>query len=772
MGTFTTTEGYTGYASEGFRKTGGVTAIYKGKKKKQGSTLIYKKGQEEPAPPTTPKTEYEIKSSTGEPVKVKVNPQSSYPATQAAQRFRANISTEEAQRLAQNLPPTRQRVDVAVSASDVEKFNKGMKEAGISNAGEFISALKTGQAKINQDKTFTITKEETTTETTTEATPPTEKEINKKYFGVEEYFKQLTTAGGKELEEGLKIAYASSGREGLILSTGKTSTKIVTGAAKTIYGLTGATASALIEPIAWALLAKRKYEKGVITEEEATSEIYKIIQKKEAEQTQTGALQLAFLYGAAMPSIKYSELTALHKEAITVNKEAPTYLYREPTITKEGLKTFGQTPQRAGLTAEQSGLINKEIQAQLKPTETINIYGKRGIFEYKKPVETKSIYAPKPNEQDYFTTIKQFNPEQITDLKINLEAEGQTFISPSTKLTPAKPSTITPEKTINMFRQENPTINFRTTDLTLDYPQKVLPEPHFKQETVKVSFLGNKKAQTGTIIDFDRSVYEKSPGGNIINKFKPDLISPAETSLGTSSGERLFIPVAIGTTGIISPVSKINTNTYTVSKPSTKTYSISTGKPAIKTIVSTEQIQEQDIWIKQKPKVSQRSKVIQSTEQIQEQETEQKNIFTTRTNKVFKPIEEKPKQTNTPPPSSFKRFKQPQKNNIFGTLGYNVFIRNKGIFAQANTKALSKSQAINFGANIVESTTAATFKIIPSKSQLLSNQKIPAANLKNFYTNKKGYFIEKPSKRINTFGELQGITFKGIQSKKIKKLFG
>jgi hypothetical protein len=732
MGTFTTTEGYTGYASEGFHSTeknSGVTAIYKGKKKKQGSILIYKKGQEPPPPPPPPPPkEYTIKDAQGQPVKVTVKPESSYKETQLAQQYKADISTEEARRILEQqggkLP--RQRIEVAVSSENVESFNQAFKEAGISSAGELIKSLRSGEAKIQDNGSVTITK----TQTVTSEQPALEMsaDLNKRNFGAQDYFEKIGSQGYKELRAGVNKRFLPA-ESGMVNLNPEFDTKMITGGAKLVYGILGAGASSIIEPVAWALLGKRRASEGA---PETDLETYKMILEKEKAQEQIGALQLSNVWAGLRTAIK----PTAQEEYLIIPQELDTkYRFRAPTITERGIER-GLLPETTGTTREASGLMPlKEIQTQIIP---------------KPLIEPESIFAP-----------EKYVPE--AHLKLARMKYQSSFGLPGENI-PA----ITPEETIKIFRQETP--GYTQADLTLNYEQKILLEPYYKEGTIKLSqkLIGNKKGQASTITEFNKDIYEKYPG-TTINKFKPS-INPAD--LGTSEElgtNTLFIPVAIDRTiGRIKPLSQIDTSIYLITGDKTISKEINIGKIFVDQ--STEQIQEQNVYQIHKPKTIQKTILKPLTQQETIMKEEQITTPINKINYLYRPRTSEPEKP-TPPPSILKKPRLERKDRErIREPGFNVLIKNKGIFNKINTKPISKAQAINLGAGIVEKTSSATFTIKPSNSPA---QKISVAkaNLKNFY--KKGsLFIEKPSKRINTPGELTGITFKGIKSKKLKKLFG
>ena len=92
--------------------------------------------------------------------------------------------------------------------------------------------------------------------------------------------------------------------------------------------------------------------------------------------------------------------------------------------------------------------------------------------------------------------------------------------------------------------------------------------------------------------------------------------------------------------------------------------------------------------------------------------------------------------------------------------GFNVAVRRKGKFIIETTKPLRREEAINFGTEKVGRSSAATFKLIPTKAEKLGSFS-GRGNLKDFY--KKGsLFIEKRGKRIKSKEEKEEITLKGL----------
>lgn len=110
-----------------------------------------------------------------------------------------------------------------------------------------------------------------------------------------------------------------------------------------------------------------------------------------------------------------------------------------------------------------------------------------------------------------------------------------------------------------------------------------------------------------------------------------------------------------------------------------------------------------------------------------------------------------------------------EDNNIDLSTGFSVFIRRQGKFTKS-PGTYTQEDALNYGAYKVGNTAAASF-FIQQSDQPASNTFTKKGKLTDFIK-KGGIFIEKPSRRIKSSGELREITFKGIASQNSKKSAG
>jgi hypothetical protein len=102
-----------------------------------------------------------------------------------------------------------------------------------------------------------------------------------------------------------------------------------------------------------------------------------------------------------------------------------------------------------------------------------------------------------------------------------------------------------------------------------------------------------------------------------------------------------------------------------------------------------------------------------------------------------------------------------------GVTGFDVFVRRKGQFEKINYAPLRRTEALGLGSFDVRTTPAATFKIEKAKEK--ATQRFKGSFDQSFFYRKGGLFIEKKKKRIDTPGELRGITFKGLAALRLRR---
>jgi hypothetical protein len=127
-----------------------------------------------------------------------------------------------------------------------------------------------------------------------------------------------------------------------------------------------------------------------------------------------------------------------------------------------------------------------------------------------------------------------------------------------------------------------------------------------------------------------------------------------------------------------------------------------------------------------------------------------------------------------PTPKSLRpRNKDEEKEKEDFSQGYDVYIREKGKYFKANKVPKNYAAAFNFGAEVVDNSAAATFKIKKSKGKAKIKDDFLDPFLKNKFrepkSKKKDKFIEKNTYRIDTAGELRGITAKGLLAQRVNR---
>jgi hypothetical protein len=192
----------------------------------------------------------------------------------------------------------------------------------------------------------------------------------------------------------------------------------------------------------------------------------------------------------------------------------------------------------------------------------------------------------------------------------------------------------------------------------------------------------------------------------------------------------------------------------------------------------------------QKSNIIQQQKPIIETKQQQRIEQTQRQITET-------PQKQITRQTQTQVPRVTPKIPTPQVPkvptpiipiNIFGlpnttrpinqkVTGYNVYMKERKKVVKANKQPLPLDQAQSLGYDIGDNSLSASFKLSKTKQQVPAARRAKFAvgtfNKSNFSQNKKGWFVEKRSKRLDTPNEVKGIqASKLIAQTRKKNIFG
>lgn len=167
-------------------------------------------------------------------------------------------------------------------------------------------------------------------------------------------------------------------------------------------------------------------------------------------------------------------------------------------------------------------------------------------------------------------------------------------------------------------------------------------------------------------------------------------------------------------------------------------------------------------------------KPIQIFKQKQQQIQEQK----LKTLPRIEPIEE----GLLPPPILLSFGKPKKKIKAVTSASYQPYIKEKGQFRRFG-KPTTMNEALDLGSEYVDRTPSARFKIQPTKQKPMSNPEVSRGYFKMNKEKFRGYkikrrmaiplkqeYIEKSKYRIDKEGEKRGITAKGIEAVRIKKL--
>jgi hypothetical protein len=128
------------------------------------------------------------------------------------------------------------------------------------------------------------------------------------------------------------------------------------------------------------------------------------------------------------------------------------------------------------------------------------------------------------------------------------------------------------------------------------------------------------------------------------------------------------------------------------------------------------------------------------------------------------------RQIKTPPfiPLDLKN----KESGFFSNEGFNTLAKEKGKWVKLNKKPLDKSSAWEFGADAVDNSSSASFKVVQAEGPAKDNYSSNNMFLRGKFRQKDRIFIEKDTNRIDTGGEIRGISAKGWASNRIKKFRG
>jgi len=141
---------------------------------------------------------------------------------------------------------------------------------------------------------------------------------------------------------------------------------------------------------------------------------------------------------------------------------------------------------------------------------------------------------------------------------------------------------------------------------------------------------------------------------------------------------------------------------------------------------------------------------------------------------IQEPIEEPPFTPLNPSNKKFNELKLKKPKKLIKKQLFKGITRTKNKKIKVITEDLPYNKALQKAMEYTARTPSASFKLIPTKTinaeEDLINAQILQPNTTMFYE-KKGWFIEKPKYRIKEKEEIYGIPYKGIQTKKLKKMF-
>jgi hypothetical protein len=259
----------------------------------------------------------------------------------------------------------------------------------------------------------------------------------------------------------------------------------------------------------------------------------------------------------------------------------------------------------------------------------------------------------------------------------------------------------------------------------------------------------------------------------VASEAKPGSAKPAPVVVQNNKNLLVEKPVQPGTTtGKTTNTHKVATSPVTIQdvSQSLNQGQISGQDKIVKRDVGQSQISLEDTIQEQKPAQDQR--IIQEAAQsqtpreaviqIQQPVTIQEPIQTTS------PLTQLTDLTTPKPPKGGFLTLDLLKGRLAEPASFQVFVKEKGSFKQVKGN-LTKGEAINLGANIARTSSVASFKVL-KQGQPVKVSVFDSLLKGQFGTAKKNQnvLVEKNKYRIDTPGELEEITFKGLRALKFK----
>jgi hypothetical protein len=824
MGTFDTGdtfEGKTfkGYASEGFTKTGGVTKIKSGGKYSKGK-ITYKKGQ---ATKKTEPAQYEIKTSTGETVQVQKEESPSYDKVIKAREKELIRNAEEGNKLTEQqkaeIIKNQQGSNrgIALDYEQIDNINKFGREQGIGTGKDFFNATREGRVTLEgttneEGRTELSGINVTSTKEEIYNLPKNEKKINELYTPKAEEYEQ-TPGQRTNINEGKKdlryfipsestvrleqqrgaLSWVSQGvKKGKELFyknveqpylTGKTN-EAVFAAGSFFYGLEkvgfsiwrtfeGNTIKNLFVP--WSNEAQGFIPETIQTIKHPVSTASNLIK---------GIVKNPYEVAGELYGTKSIFTATSPIKSITIEKMPIPTLTAKTIRNAEGISTTFK---------EGSGTIIKGVKVESKTLGIKNTRFSTKIISYFENPAYTQFLNKNPMYRDLIGAeiVIPKGTETVYNRVISKNERGETVIK-------SVAETKKPEPYAEIEPNEFETYADFYKDKVWDPNLKSFVPKKSSKNTVS-RFTGEDEGGFSSGGSGESSGLNKNPFDNIGELNKGGGLGSNNQFEGitavTSGNKKLILiepeteptqiirlkdimkqegtinpGLSIYTQNKLNQLGSIFTSTSNKTEAATGTRNITTTANKNAVIQHQQIINAQALKIFQTTKTSTASKTVTKTAQttaqvnalaqVQAQTQAQKQIQVS----ALKTI----RITKTPPPIIITSRYEGEKNKNLKATGFNVLVKQKGIFTKINTKPLNLKSALGLGSETVERSSSATFKITsPETPGGIFTSKTP----KGFY--KKGnLFIEEQRRRINTAGEFNQISSKGRASKKIRKLYG
>ena len=471
--------------------------------------------------------------------------------------------------------------------------------------------------------------------------------------------------------------------------------------------------------------------------------------------------QIKAKYYEKLGSTKLKVTLSGAKKLSQTKLPSETIAFRDDLITARGYK---KPVHPVELKAKPKKVLSPKEVYELKLKKAKTEFLKRGEKRFIKPTDQKSLqlefiktkYRLVSGKGGKIKVLKLEQPDLSLSGKV--KTKGKTFklgdLVEKKPLTETKKPTETVTKTITM--KDTTTKGLRPREPLIDYSSSSgirLPSAWALAAGGKISLRTLEFLEEGTNVIHQK--WGKPKIDNTLSiKIKTDVLKEKKDQLDKylSGG------------GLSKIISDLGFET--------------TKKPGVDTVIGTERettpklLPDTDIALDQKQDLLKKVRLNLSMQPLLEYKQE--------TDLITDIVEPPPPDIIPPPPFEIMGGEKPPRKRLMPTskkeTAYNVYVKERTMFKgkikkpihfkKQNEQPLTKSEALALGADITDNSPAISFKIKQTKGKAEKTMKLlkPWENIKHKFNKKGNIYIEKNKHRIDSLGEVEGISLLGKKS--------